>query len=296
MSAPPSYRTVPSTEDFDADIRNLTTGDKKELLDATSEISAEDDQPAPSYTSTYHPSKSFLINSRGIALLRLPLPSSELEIPIYTSSGTLAYTSTREKKRSGNAILSAPDRGDLVASSYRFGPGRNPTMTLLQEPTGSNEILVSGKWTSRAQTFTYAAVPINFEWRYTREVVDKPSASTEPADEPSADSAEAPKDKSKDKSKPKKRSLVVLEVEGKKKGDVRRVAQLLRDEETRPAGTHSSTAGNGGELGIDDLAAKGLGIPEELIIASCVMMLKKEIDRRRALQFAMISGGASGGS
>src|ERR1700761_6964932 len=108
MSAPPSYHTVPSTEDLDLDMKNISTTEKKELLEASSNVSGDEDAEVPSYSSTYNPSKSFFINSRGIALVRLPLPSSELEIPIYTANGAVAYVSTREKRHSGNAILSSP--------------------------------------------------------------------------------------------------------------------------------------------------------------------------------------------
>jgi hypothetical protein len=41
---------------------------------------------------------------------------------------------------------------------------------------------------------------------------------------------------------------------------------------------------------IDEAAAQFMGIPEELIVATALMMLKKEIDRRRAMQIAIIAG------
>ncbi|KAF2667585.1 hypothetical protein BT63DRAFT_295490 [Microthyrium microscopicum] len=288
MSAPPSYHTSPSFEDLDPDIKNLSIQDQKDL-ESSSVHSG--DSTVPPYSTSFNPSKTFRINARGVELIHLPIPSKELEIPIYNSDGSLAYTSTREKRSSGNAILSAPGRGDLVASNYKFGPMREPTMTMLQGREGVNEVLVSGKWTSRTQRFSYAAVPINFDWVNRKELVQTSS-------DPSATMANemAEKDGSKSKDKTKKCSLLVLEVQGKDKDDITRVARLLRDEENRTAGTGYMTAGKGGALAIDELAAKGLGIPEELIVASCIMMLKKELDRRRAAQFAMMAGAASGGS
>jgi len=73
-----------------------------------------------------------------------------------------------------------------------------------------------------------------------------------------------------------------------KGGEGKVIARLLRDEENRTAGTKSCTAGKGGRLDIDDSANAG-GLDECVIVATCILMLKKEVDRRRALQMAMIT-------
>ncbi|KAJ5907339.1 hypothetical protein N7495_000021 [Penicillium taxi] len=51
---------------------------------------------------------------------------------------------------------------------------------------------------------------------------------------------------------------------------------------------------NGGKLEIDDGALQGLEVNEWVIVATCLVMLKREVDRRRSIQFAMMAG--SGGS
>lgn len=212
--------------------------------------------------------KSLLINARGIGVFRLPLPSSELEIPIFHPDGSLAYMSTRNKRCSGDSVLCHPRLGELISTSYFFGPGRSPVIRYLQPSAAlsSDEMKINGKWTSRAQTFVSPDGKM-FEWSYTRE-------------------------KSSDR---EKMTLLVL----CEKVDVStergmRIAKLVRSDETRPAESSRSSAGNGGELVIDQNACKG--IDEALIVATCLVMLKKEIDRRRSLQMIALSAAVSGGS
>lgn len=88
--------------------------------------------------------------------------------------------------------------------------------------------------------------------------------------------------------------LILLErVEGEGKGEVRTlVARFVRGEETRTPGTKKSHAGNGGRLemalerGGVDLFAGGVG--EEVVVATVLVMLKKEVDRLRGGQIAVI--------
>jgi len=287
VAAPTSYLHPTGEEEntYHLDPNTLTEKEKKEFaISSESLISADGTVSTlvgPSGTA-FSPSKIFHINAQGIRAFRPPFPSRELEIPIYNDTdGSVVYVSTRARVRSGNAILSAPGRGDLVASEYRWGPGRNPVMKMLERSEGQQEINVSGKWTSREQTFTDSAVPVVFHWVYKKEVREVTGS-----------------DGTK---KPKKLSILVMEVHGalhdeKGKSDAKRIAELVRSEEKRTPGSDSCRAGNGGELGIDEDAAKGLGIPEELVVASCIMMLKKEIDRRRAYQAMVMAAALSGGS
>jgi hypothetical protein len=255
-----------------ADIKNLSEKERKELLASSESILSTEDASESGASQRFNPSKTLHINAHGIGVIRFPIPSSELEIPVQNADGSLAYMSTRERMRSGNAVLSAPNRGDLVASFYRWGPGRDPTIVMLKEPDEHNEVKVSGKWTSRSQNFKYNAASVSFEWHYKRERREVMVG---------------------DEKKSKKTNLLTLEVHGAEKDDVTRVAELVRGDETRTPGTKSCSAGNGGELLIDEMIAKGLGIPEELIVSSCIMMLKKEIDRRRTIQIMVLSAAAS---
>lgn len=98
------------------------------------------------------------------------------------------------------------------------------------------------------------------------------------------------------------------------------VARLVRSDETRTPGSRSSSAGNGGVLemclsppawshvgsggdGIDVDFKVGLNgnregeelIDEVTVLTTCLVMLKKEIDRLRGIQILVLSGGIGGG-
>ncbi|EAW16405.1 uncharacterized protein NFIA_057550 [Aspergillus fischeri NRRL 181] len=237
------------------------------------ELFIEEKSSAPSLTSTltcdsldekhfafFHPSRTLYIAAQGIAAFRLPLPSRELEIPIYDSAdGTVAYVSRRSSVCSGNAILSDPNCGDLLHTEYFFGPARDPEISMTDgSKSQSLPIRISSRWTSRATTFNTPDGWV-LEWSYT---------------------------KRKD-SNGQKENVIVLQlkdVKSKKHGKV--LAQLLRGGETRTAGSSPSDAGNGGHLLIDEKAAKF--VEEPLLVATCLLMLKKEIDRRRLMQFMMV--------
>jgi hypothetical protein len=88
-------------------------------------------------------------------------------------------------------------------------------------------------------------------------------------------------------------ALQMINKNGEKES--RRIAQLSRGRETRTPGTSACRAGNGGELQIDDGALDDSELTESIVVATCLVMLKREIDRRRMIQCAMIAG-AGGGS
>jgi hypothetical protein len=94
-----------------------------------------------------------------------------------------------------------------------------------------------------------------------------------------------------------------------------RVAQFIRGPAYRTPGSGASTAGNGGRLVLDlglweggrfgdDGDGGGGGGEEEskvdremavvMAVATCLVMLKREVDRRRAQQIAIMAGGAGG--
>lgn len=78
----------------------------------------------------------------------------------------------------------------------------------------------------------------------------------------------------------------------KKKAPRKRVAELVRNDEARTPGTSATDAGNDGELKIDSTFCERIGLRVDVVVVSCLMMLKKEIDRRRAMQFMIIAGAA----
>ncbi|KAM5450082.1 hypothetical protein MaudCBS49596_004456 [Microsporum audouinii] len=265
--------------DFQAEVNQLSEKEMEILKSsAASDTDIENEAP-PAYsesTSTtlprdglhgFVPGRSLYINSRGIGMIRFPTPSSELEIGIHNPDGTLAYVSTREKRCSGDATLSSPKLGNLLSTSYFFGPGRNPIIHQLY-PTpfnaggddSSKGISVAGKFISRNACFEMPDGS-TFEWRYTRLGYDGGGRS---------------------------KLLVLEKVEGEGDGSRKRVAQLLRTKETIPEGSSKHKAGCGGELILDQNAH--VEIDEAVIVGTCLLMLKREIDRRRAIQIMVMAG------
>ncbi|EEH47464.1 uncharacterized protein PADG_03548 [Paracoccidioides brasiliensis Pb18] len=213
-------------------------------------------------SSSFTPGPSLFIDARGKELFRLPTPTSQLEIHISNPDGSLAYLSTREKRWSGNCTLSSPQGGNLISTEYFFGPNKAPIIRRSAESEKvSSEIKVTGKWISRTTNF---ATPDGsaFEWRYVKE-------------------------RGPDGKKQQLMVLEKIEIAGR-----RRVAHLLRNEQTMPAKTSTCTAGNGGELVFDRNAFEVMD--EALVVTTCLLMLKKEIDRRRTLQTLVIMGAAGG--
>ncbi|KAK2733941.1 hypothetical protein FQN57_001924 [Myotisia sp. PD_48] len=250
---------------------------------STTATVSEDEQP-PAYTDssdravphTHHdqfqPGKSFIIKSRGIGLIRLPFPSSELEIEIQHPDGSLAYISKREKRCSGDAVLSCPNRGPLLSTTYFFGPGRDPVVKLLplnhDEKENSpaeevHELVIGGKLISRTSTFEMPDGS-KFEWRYVRLGYDGGGRT---------------------------KALVLEKIIADPTGGAeqrKRVAQLLRTADTLAEGSSKRNAGAGGELRLDSGA--DLELDEAVIVGTCVLALKREIDRRRAIQFIVLGG------
>lgn len=71
-----------------------------------------------------------------------------------------------------------------------------------------------------------------------------------------------------------------------------KVAQLVRSEGTRTPGTKASYAGNGGSLEMCLRDEDGRELVDEVTVAmTCLVMLKKEIDRLRGTQIAVMNQG-----
>ncbi|OJJ43942.1 hypothetical protein ASPZODRAFT_18720 [Penicilliopsis zonata CBS 506.65] len=220
-----------------------------------------DKTPSVSSDGTLTSCRTLLIDSKGIGFFRLPFPPRQLELPILDATdGSLAYVSTRERVSSGTAVLSKPTVGDLVKTEYFFRPGRGPIVTSLQADKPSSK--VHGRWTSRITSFRMPNGEA-FEWSYGRQKA--------------ADGEKA--------------NLIVLRAieEAHRTGTI--LARLIRGEETRAPGSKKCSAGNGGTLVIDSSYL----LPEEIIVATCLIMLEREIDRRRMTQAMMLSAAASGG-
>jgi hypothetical protein len=189
------------------------------------------------------------------------------------------YASIRLKKKSNScALVRASDahQATLISTIYRFGPGRHPRMRILpSNPVVSAEEAIendnvvgelvevkSRSIVSRGQVFDTSLG--KFEWRY---------GTNEERAACNADSLLVME----------RIDRVSLPGGGKSKSGAR-IAQLIRNEQFRTPGTKKYSGGNGGRLMIDlriwndDKHTSPQGV-EEFVVASCILMLKREADR-----------------
>ncbi|KAH8658363.1 hypothetical protein BX600DRAFT_469023 [Xylariales sp. PMI_506] len=268
-------------------------------MSSNSSINSEFDAP-PAYedavnrhtvtssTSTFTPTSQLQIQAIGYDTVQALTGTTLEHIPVYRAgSGELEYTSIRLKRSSNSCALvqgSDANRTPLIATIYRWGPGRPPRMRLLphhtsatvEEAITSDDVecdlveVRSRSIVSRAQRLE---TPLGtFEWRYGSRAERKEAH----------DAA----------------SLLILErtdlpASGKQGGGIR-VAQLVRNDEFRTPGTTRCMGGNGGRLMIDlnlwagekQASAKDV---EAFVVASCICMLKREADRFRGNQIAIVA-------
>lgn len=249
------------------DLKLVSEKEKQELIAAeTASITSGTTVGASSLGASslsFHPTKSFHINTKGIPVLRLPLPPSELVITVHNFDGSVAYQSTRERRSSGNCVLTNSEGQQLISTTYFFGPNKDPSLKRLGFGDGEeNTIKTVSRWTSRTHKFMLHDGR-TFTWEYKKE---------------KGFGGEG-----------KKGVALILTMDGK------RIAALIRNEETRTPGSKSCSAGNGGELVLGGEVGGKDAISEEVVVATCLLMLKKEIDRRRAVQATIIASAVSGG-
>lgn len=218
---------------------------------------------------SFHEGHHFQVCAKGIGAIRAPIPMTQRLIPVYDATGSVAYLSSKKNIWSASSVLSSPKQGDLVATEHT--PGRCPQLRLLCAPPLSNEpeptVELTTDWTSRAVRF---AVPgpssCLFEWRYIDRTV----------------SGEKKTDK-----------VLALEMRELVARQTAVVAYLARNADTRPEGSPFLATGDGGELVISS-EVDPEHISEALIVATCLIMLRRERDRRRMIQAAVIAVGAGG--
>ncbi|KAK1728119.1 hypothetical protein CaCOL14_000581 [Colletotrichum acutatum] len=305
--APPAYDQTTTVIPRDAEIVPSSDGGS---------------EPSPSgdaFTPTVH----FQIETTGKQWLSLPIGTRPDPIAIYhveagcwSAESVPAYVSLRFSRNDGSCHLLRGDdtsQTPMCTTLYRFGPGKPPifrpsqalkpfhaptppassgsssTEVSLQEENGNREPdvgaadlqIVSKSLASRTQILK---TPLGtFQWRY----ATRKERAAVPGDD----------------------QLLICELVqtialagGKKTEESKtRIAQFVRGKETRTRGTGRTTAGNGGRLMLDvmrwaDSKDGGREAVEVLVVASCVCMLKKEVDRRRMQQMMILAAGASGGA
>ena len=210
------------------------------------------------------PETKLILQANGICLVRIPLPSAHLEIHVFREDGTPVYTSVRETQCKGDAVLKDHAGNSLVATDYFFGPGRTPAVRMLPS-TYQDPPILKIKSHHRSLDFTHATTGKHFKWSYIH-----------------IKAAEG------DRARVLTLQVSDTDLPASTKTD-RVIAQLVRCNATRTPGTRRSFAGNGGQLVLSQGATEYLS--QELIVATCLMMLKREIDRRRFKQFAFLMAG-----
>lgn len=243
-------------------------------------------------------------------------PSDHLSFPAVPA-GEPVYVSHRLKKNSNSCALvrgsdldgSAP----LNATIYRWGPGRCPRIRIfpssslsigdpaiphsVEEAIQSDELkcdLIDVKSRSLISRTQRMVTPLGtFQWRYAGRSERK--AETEIALDTQNSLLVLEKiDEDVDKDQWAGPSSSTNYIKGKKR--YTRVAQLVRNDGLRSAGSSRWSAGNGGRLMIDSRMwssnVKGDVVGDKVepfVVAGCICMLKREVDRERDNTIAAVT-------
>jgi hypothetical protein len=201
---------------------------------------------------------------------------------IFNGTNTSAeplYISTRISHKGNDSVLSRPNEGDILSTAYRWGYGssREPKMRYLNggdfksHSADDGAVLPlkvnSSSWSTSVELTSTTNPNQSFKWTYLR---------TKTLDDG-------------------KRRVLALFAENasssSKAEDSEPLAVLVRSASTRSVGSSRWDAGNGGHLLISPNAAAQMD--EALILASCIMMLKKERDRQRNTRNAAFAAAVS---
>ncbi|TQN67847.1 hypothetical protein CSHISOI_07623 [Colletotrichum shisoi] len=313
-----SFSLPPTYDDATATATTATVSASTGIRDVTASSSSSE----PSLAA-FAPTAHFQIETLGKQWLSLPVGTRPDPIPVHrVEAGSWdprslpAYVSLRFSRSDNSCHLVRGDDASqtpVCTTLYRFGPGRPPVFRLPQSlvsphgppasPAGkSTQVdnddddddtvrrndgelelsIVSNSLITRTQRLKTPQG--TFQWRYASS--RERAAAVKGADD-----------------------LLICElvrgvaVAGGKKPEeeaAATVAQFVRGPGTRTKGSGRSTAGNGGRLMVDlarwtDRKDGARDAVEVLVVASCVCMLKKEVDRRRIQQMMIMAGGAGGG-
>ena len=259
------------------------------------------DEPAPvqpellnptyNVATPFTPTQKFRIDAEGQGAIRLPLPPKPDPIPVYDVTAPDAdsplYVSLRNARNSGTCQLVRGDEA-VCTTTYRFGPGKPPIITLhsasrnKEDASDEDEVVIEnvGAFT-RSQVLRSRHGTLR--WRY---------ASSKERKAQDQDSVLILEKIAAVSSSPNSSRTKELATE---------VGRFVRGEGTRTPGTSKASAGNGGLLLVDlsEWQGEKKGGEEEevrvLVVASCIAMLKKEVDRRRAVQTAVAVSVLTGG-
>ncbi|KAM3535002.1 hypothetical protein MY4038_001732 [Beauveria bassiana] len=286
---------TPSLPEYDlghyAQLQSLSTAVSQSESSSLPDYDALDTSPsaynAASAVTSFHNTSAFQIETAGHPLFYLPLPPKAVPIPVYRvevdgAVGEVVYESLRNKRSSGNCALVRAGHGvseaPVCSTTYRFGPGKSPQMQLhgRLDPNEVYEVQSKGLTTRARSIRTHLGT---FEWRYASRADRKALGAN---------------------------SLLLFErvttvtlAIGKQEERRAILGMFVRNAELRTEGTRGCTAGNGGRLLLNLTEWSDSKVEHEqmeiLAISSCIVMLKKEVDRRRTQQIMAMTGGGGGG-
>ena len=229
--------------------------DEEPLSRTSSQSTASVSDVALLHATNFSPTKTFFIHAHGLPAFRV-FPARDTSIKITDPSGTTVFTSERPSRWTATTSMhsaSGETLGQMTGDRFSNFPLRVIDINLLgADGTETVKIKRVGLAT-RACVFEYGGW--EWKWRYGYR---------------------------KEGAKASGHTLLVLQRKKQGSGEEevdQVVAKLLRDHAAdEEGGTKATDAGRGGRL--------ELGLVDEertvdvLVIMSCLVMLKKEIDRR----------------
>ncbi|KAH8888223.1 hypothetical protein GQ53DRAFT_251163 [Thozetella sp. PMI_491] len=323
-SAAPSYHTIAEGSGASDDLPGF---DGDSTVDVNPPDSVLDSPPDYSPATFFAPTVFFQIETEGKKFVSLPIPLRPHPINVYslTPAGTVTgtkFVSLRASRSSGNSTLVDGSDHSVVRSvtTYRFGPGRSPSVKLFSSPVldGADDVLEldmaeGGSEAGEADVPGWDLFELKgrgiltraiafktrlgtFEWRYAGKKERKAAG----ADSLLVLDRIVKVSLAQNQASSSASSASSLSRPNAKQDEVRTpVAHFVRNEECRTAGTSRASAGNGGRLMMDlgpwDEAQKTeREMAIVLAVSTCVSMLKKEVDRRRTQQMAVMVAVGSG--
>lgn len=278
---------------------------------STTSLASLDESSAPSPST---PATRLFISQRGNTIRPWPFAySSDLITPIFDESRTnQLYASTRFKKSSGTCVLTPayteqhqeplnPQDKFEVHTTYAWGPGKDPVISyqVRGEDTKVEIPLKSKSTFSRSRWFVWGGE--RYEWRYlgrcdssglvlqrvvpTSDTCSTPTQEVIITDEKQRPiTPTSPCSPSKGKSSRKSEDNYVT------------IASFNRDPEENKRVLGFGPSGQGGWVYIYETGKTegGKELPQFMVLASCLVMLKRERDRR-AVTIAVMIGGPGGG-
>jgi len=236
--------------------------ESQEPLSRTTSQSARSTHSTTPVVTSSNATKSLYIHAHGIPIIRIPGSSADIEIPITTSSlsPTHIYKSIRPHRWASSFVLhdhegktvAKVDGAKVDGDRFSNFPLCTIGISLFGDKgEGEEEVKLKRKaLMTRSCVFEHRGE--EFEWRY---------------------------GKQDEGARMNGHTFLVPEKRRLGGGMKERVAQLVRDEEVdREMRIKKTEAERGGRL--DFVGACG-GREEVLVVMSCLIMLNKEIDRRR---------------